>query len=182
VKALSALGYRVILAEYPGYGGRKGELGEKAFVADANETLRLACEQFGEPLYLLGESLGCGIAAAVAKEAPVKVDGVILITPWDTLASLAHSKLPFLPVRFLLTDKYDTIGNLRAFKGRIAVVGAGQDEVIPIKHANDVYSSLSSATKRMWIIEEAGHNDWPVHTNMSWWKEITDFVRGNDNG
>ena len=182
VKALSALGYRVILAEYPRYGGRKGELGEKAFVADANETVRLAFEQFGEPLFLLGESLGCGVAAAVAKEASVKVDGIILITPWDTLLSVAQSKFPFLPVRLLLTDKYDSIGNLKAFKGRIAVVGAERDEVIPIKHANDLYSSLPSATKRMWIIKEAGHNDWPMHVNTSWWKEITDFANDHDEG
>ena len=181
VTALSALGYRVILAEYPRYGGRKGELGEKAFVTDANETVRLAFEQFGEPLFLLGESLGCGVAAAVAKETSVKIDGIILITPWDTLASVAKSKFPFLPVRLLLTDKYDNIDNLKSFKGRIAVVGAGRDEVIPIKHAKDLYGSFSSSTKRMWIIREAGHNDWPMHTNPSWWKEIMDFVRSIDN-
>jgi hypothetical protein len=181
VTALSALGYRVILAEYPRYGGRKGELGEKAFVTDANETVRLGFEQFGEPLFLLGESLGCGVAAAVAKETSVKIDGIILITPWDTLASVAKSKFPFLPVRLLLTDKYDNIDNLKSFKGRIAVVGAGRDEVIPIKHAKDLYGSFSSSTKRMWIIREAGHNDWPMHTNPSWWKEIMDFVRSIDN-
>ena len=33
--ALGSLGYRVILAEYPGYGARKGELGEASFVNDA---------------------------------------------------------------------------------------------------------------------------------------------------
>lgn len=182
VRALSALGYRAVLAEYPRYGGRKGELGEKAFVADANETVRLAFEQFGEPLFLLGESLGCGVAAAVAREASVKVDGIILITPWDTLASVAQSKFPFLPVRLLLTDTYDSIGNLKAFKGRIAVVGAERDKIIPIKHANDLYNSLSSATKRMWTIKQAGHNDWPMHTDTLWWKEITDFASGHDEG
>jgi pimeloyl-ACP methyl ester carboxylesterase len=182
VRELSALGYRVILAEYPRYGGRKGELGEKAFVADANETVRRAFEQFGEPLLLLGESLGCGVAAAVAREASVKVDGIILITPWDTLASVAQSKFPFLPVRLLLTDTYDSIGNLKAFKGRITVVGAERDKIIPIKHANDLYGSLSSATKRMWTIKQAGHNDWPMHTDTLWWKEITDFASGHDEG
>jgi uncharacterized protein len=182
VRAVSPLGYRVILAEYPRYGGRRGELGEKAFVADANETVRLVFEQFGEPLYLLGESLGCGVAAAVAREASVKVDGIILITPWDTLASVAQSKFPFLPVRLLLTDTYDSIGNLKAFKGSIAVVGAEQDDIIPIKHANDLYSSLPNTKKRMWIIKEAGHNDWPMRTDTSWWKEITDFASGRDEG
>ena len=97
VTSLGSLGYRVILAEYPRYGGRKGELGERSFVSDGNETVRLAFEKFGGPLFLLGESLGCGVAAAVAKETSVKIDGIVLITPWDTLESVARSNFLFFP-------------------------------------------------------------------------------------
>jgi pimeloyl-ACP methyl ester carboxylesterase len=179
---LGALGYRVILAEYPGYGGRKGELGEKAFVHDAGETVRLASEKYGGPLFLLGESLGCGVAAAVARATPVKIDGIVLITPWDTLESIAREKFPFLPVRLFLIDRYDTIGNLRPFKGRIAVVGAERDEVIPLAHAKNLYDSLPGATRRMWTMQGAGHNDWPMHVNFTWWKEIMDYVGNNDKG
>jgi pimeloyl-ACP methyl ester carboxylesterase len=179
VKALGPLGYRVILAEYPKYGGRKGELGEKAFANDGSETVRLAFAKYGEPLFLLGESLGCGIAAAIARETSVKIDGIVLITPWDTLASVAQSTFPLLPVRFFLKDKYDNIDNLKAFKGRIAVVGAGRDEIVPIVHAKKLYDSLPATTKKMWIIQGAGHNDWPMATNTLWWKEIMDFVSSN---
>ena len=179
VTTLGALGYRVILAEYPRYGGRKGELGEEAFVNDANETVRLAFEKYGGPLFVLGESLGCGVAAAVAKETTVNIDGVVLITPWDTLASVAQSKFPFLPVQFLLTDKYDNIGNLKSFKGRVAVVGAGRDEVIPIRHANNLHHSLSGTAQRMWTIQGAGHNDWPMFINTTWWKEVMSFLNNN---
>jgi len=182
VSALGALGYRVILAEYPRYGGRKGELGEKAFVIDGSETVRLAFENYGGPLFVLGESLGCGVAAAIAKETSVKVDGIVLVTPWDTFASVAQSKFPFLPVRLFLKDKYDNINNLSSFKGRIAVVGAERDEVIPIGHARDLYNSLPGTSKRMWTIQGVGHNDWPMSTNTSWWKEIMGFVSSNDKG
>jgi pimeloyl-ACP methyl ester carboxylesterase len=179
---LGTLGYRVILAEYPGYGGRKGELGEKAFVRDAGETVRLASEKYGGPLFLLGESLGCGVAAAVAKVTPVKIDGIVLITPWDTLASIAREKFPFLPVRLLLTDSYDTIGNLRPFKGKLAVVGAERDEVIPLAHAKNLYDSLPGTARRMWTMQGAGHNDWPMHVNATLWKEIMNYVGNNDKG
>lgn len=179
VEILSALGYRVILAEYPLYGGRKGTLGEKAFVADGAETVRLAFEQFGGPVFLLGESLGCGVAAAVAARTPIKIAGIILITPWDTLASVAHSKFPFLPVRLLLTDKYDSINNMKLFKGRIVVVGAEKDEIIPIRHARRLYDSLSAIEKRMWVIAGAGHNNWLMYAQASLWKEIIDFIERN---
>jgi uncharacterized protein len=178
VEALSSLGYRIILAEYPLYGGRKGALGEKVFVADGAETVRLAFEQFGGPVFLLGESLGCGVAAAVAARTQVRIAGIILVTPWDTLASAAQSKFSFLPVRLFLTDKYDSISNLKSFRGKIALIGAERDEIIPISHAKRLYDSLSIVGKRMWIVKGAGHNNWPRYTQASLWKEITDFMEG----
>jgi hypothetical protein len=173
---LGTLGFRVILAEYPAYGGRRGEVGEKAFVLDAVETVHLAAEMYDGPLYILGESLGCGVAAAVAANTSVRIEGLILITPWETLASIAGAKFPLLPVRLLLTDSYDNIGNLRSFKGKIAVVGAESDEIIPISHARKLYASLPQKTSRMFVIRGAGHNDWPMHVNRGWWKEIMDFI------
>lgn len=175
VQALTRLGYRVLLAEYPGYGGRKGKPGEEVFVSDAKETLRLAFEQFGAPIVLVGESLGCGVAAAVVKDPPVRIDGIMLITPWDTLLSVARDKFPWLPVRLFLRDTYDTIGNLKHYRGRIAIVGAERDEVIPIGHARTLFESLAG-NKKMYIIKGAGHNDWPGKVDPAWWKEITDFI------
>jgi len=157
-------------------------LGEKAFVHDAVETVRLASEKYGGSLYLLGESLGCGVAAAVAAVTPVKIDGIVLITPWDTLRSIAQEKFPFLPVRLFLTDSYDSIANLGSFKGRIAVVGAERDEVIPLAHARKLYDSLPCTARRMWTMPGVGHNDWPMHVNPTWWKEIMDYVGRNDKG
>ncbi len=177
VEALRRLGYRVILAEYPGYGARKGEPGEASFVNDAKETLRVVSEKYGKPIYLLGESLGCGVAAAIAKESPVGIDGIILITPWDTLLSVAKEKLPWLPVTLFIKDKYDTIANLKAFPGRIALIGAERDQVIPIHHAQALYQTLSG-DKKMWTIKGAGHNDWPDVVDQAWWKEITDYIGG----
>ncbi len=176
LKPLKELGFRVILAEYPQYGGRPGKVGEKPFVAAGLETVRLAYEQYGEPLYLLGESLGCGVAAAIAKQTTVPVSGIILITPWDTLASVAKSLFPFLPVKLVLTDKYDSIENLQSFKKKISVVGAERDEILPIRHAINLYDALPAGKKRMWIIQGAGHNDWPFQMDASLFKEITDFV------
>jgi pimeloyl-ACP methyl ester carboxylesterase len=181
LEPLAKLGFRVVLAEYPKYGGRPGFVGEKPFVADGLETVRQVFEQYGEPLYLLGESLGCGVTAAVANKTSVPIAGIILITPWDTLASVAKSLFPFLPVKMFLTDKYDSIENLKSFKGNISVVGAERDEILPIKHAHSLYNSLPENKKRMWIIKGAGHNDWPFYADSSFWKEITDFVKVDEN-
>jgi len=177
LEPLTELGFRVILSEYPQYGGRPGKVGEKPFVVDGLETVRLAFEQYGEPIYLLGESLGCGVVAAVAKKTSTPIAGIILITPWDTLAAVAKSLFPFLPVTMLLTDKYDSVSNLQSFKGNISVVGAERDEILPIRHAHNLFAKLPEGKKRMWVIQGAGHNDWPFHTDESLWREMTDFVK-----
>lgn len=174
---LSELGYRILLVEYPGYGGRKGEVGEKFFVEDGQETLKQAVRQFDSPVYLLGESLGCGVAAAVVKTSPVPIAGLLLITPWDTLKAVAREKFPLLPVGFFLTDAYDTVLNLQDFKGPVAVVGAGEDEVIGLSHAESLYAALPGRAKKMWEkIEGAGHNNWIDFTDNAWWKRIMAFV------
>ena len=179
--ALAPLGFRVLLAEYPGYGSRKGRPGEAAFLQDAQETLRLASAHYGRPLYLLGESLGCGVAAAVAKDPPTPIDGIILITPWDTLLSVAQHHYPWFPVRLFLHDRYDSVGNLKTYGGPVAVIGAEMDDVIPLRHAQTLYDALQTR-KKLWIIKGAGHNDWSILVQPPWWKGITDFVRGDAGG
>ncbi len=175
VPALTALGFRVILAEYPGYGNRPGALGEESFVADARETLRLAFAQYGKPIYVLGESLGSGVAAALARQEPAMIAGILLFTPWDTLASVAKSKFPWLPVGWLLKDRYDNVGNLQDFPGKTAIIGAEQDEIIPISHTLKLYRLLPG-TKKLWTIAQAGHNDWILRVGARQWREYLDFL------
>lgn len=169
---LSSQGYSILLAEYPGYGGRAGDPGEKAFVEDGVEILKQAALNCKGPIYLLGESLGCGVAAAVVRVSSVRIAGLILITPWDTLKAIAQEKFPLVPVGIFLTDTYDSISNLRDFKGPVAVIGAGEDEVIPVTHAENLYVSLPGKSKRMWKVQGAGHNNWMNFTDNAWWKEV----------
>ena len=179
VQALAALGYRVILAEYPKYGRREGVLGEESFVADARESVRLANEKYGGPLYLLGESIGCGVAAGVARDLSLRIDGLLLITPWDKLATVAKTHFPWLPVSLFLKDRYDNVENLKSFRGRIAVVGAELDDIVPIRHARALYQSLSG-DRKMWTIKGAGHNDWLMFIDKGTWREYMGFVSGEE--
>lgn len=175
LEPLRRIGYRVLLVEYPGYGARKGRLGEESFVLDARETIRQAAAMYGNPIYLLGESLGGAVAASAVREAGVRVEGMVLVTPWATLERVAKEKFPFLPVRRLLTDRYDTVANLTTFRGAIAVVMAAKDNIVPPHHARELYDSFPGP-KRLWSIAGAGHNDWPYYITDEIWKEIMAFV------
>jgi len=175
IDALERRGYRVVLAEYPAYGGRGGELGEAGFVADARSTALRAKEAFGGPLFLLGESLGCGVAAALACDDKLRPRGVFLITPWDTLANEAGATFPWLPVRIFLADRYDSVANLACYKGPVAVIMAGRDEIVPNRLTDNLYKALPGP-KRMWTFPNAGHNDWPSGPELAWWTEVMDFI------
>jgi len=175
VGALGRLGYRTVLAEYPGYGSRPGKPGENQLSEDAVESIRLALREFGRPLYLLGESLGCGVVSAAVANSNQSIDGLVLITPWDSLTHLATDKYWFLPVRWMLKDTYDNVANLASYHGPVALIMAGQDEIIPNRLTWHLYEALREP-KRLWTFPNAGHNSWPSSPGEPWWTEMMDFL------
>jgi uncharacterized protein len=179
VKALGPLGYRVLLAEYPGYGARTGSLGEQSLVADATATVRLLTKEFPGPLYVWGESLGCAVATGVAAEKSLVVDGLVLITPWRNLPDLAQSIYWFLPARWLVKDRYDNVANLNEFKNPVAVLMADQDEIIP-NHQTFAFYEAIHPPKRLWVFKNAGHNSWPISPREKWWLEVAAFTGGRN--
>ncbi len=178
VRALGPLGYRVLLAEYPGYGARQGSLGEQSLLADAIATARAIREEFPGPLYMWGESLGCAVATGVAAEESLAVDGLVLITPWKNLPDLAQSIYWFLPARWLVKDSFDNVANLRTYKNPVAVLMADKDEIIPNKQTLAFYDLIRSP-KRLWVFKNAGHNSWPTSPLEKWWQEVTDYTGGH---
>jgi pimeloyl-ACP methyl ester carboxylesterase len=181
VAALEPLGFKVVLAEYPGYGAREGRPSERALVADAKATIRLAEKDFDGPLYLWGESLGSGVAAAAAGDASLPVEGLVLLTPFASLPEVAQSVYWFWPVKWMVRDKYNNAENLRGFEKPVAVLVAGKDELIPRKQVQALYDSLATE-KRMWVFEGAGHNTWPAAPDEGWWQEVADFASGEGTG
>jgi alpha-beta hydrolase superfamily lysophospholipase len=173
--ALSRQNLRVILAEYPGYGGRKGKPTEAKLVGDAIESLKLAHQAYGEPLYLWGESLGSGVVSGVVSQTKVPLKGLVLFLPWDSLSNLAQTHYWYLPARWLVLDQYNSVENLVGYQGNVAVVLAGMDEVVPVKHGRKLYESID-ANKKLWIFEGVSHNSIPVAPDLSWWNEIKNFI------
>ena len=175
VKALSLQGLRVILAEYPGYGGRAGNPSENILVDDALKTIRLAHQEFGEPLYLWGESLGGGVVSSAVRKTDIPIKGVVMFTPWDTLPNLAQTHYWYLPARWLGLGKYDNVENLQGFEGNVAVILAGNDEVVPVQHGKMLYDSITTK-KKLWVIEDTKHNEMPIGAELHWWREVVEFI------
>jgi pimeloyl-ACP methyl ester carboxylesterase len=173
--ALAGTGLRVILAEYPGYGPRDGALGEASLVADAAESIALARQQFGPPLLVVGESLGAGVAAAAAAQQRDTVAGLILITPWDRLESVAAFHYPWLPVKWLLRDRYDSAAHLASWGRPVVLAVAEHDDIVPPQFGTALYRALPEP--KLWLpLPGAGHNDWPARVDAAWWLRAVDFM------
>jgi pimeloyl-ACP methyl ester carboxylesterase len=176
-KALTQLGLRVILAEYPGYGPRDGAVGEQNLVADAEQTIALAHSLHGAPLLLIGESLGAAVAAAAAARQRDKTAGLLLITPWDRLENVGTYHYPWLPVKWLLRDRYDSVTHLASFGRPILVAVAERDSIVPARFGTALYESLAEP-KRLTVLKAAEHNDWIARVDETWWREAITFVLG----
>jgi pimeloyl-ACP methyl ester carboxylesterase len=144
-------------------------------VQDAKETVRRAHKEFGGPVFLWGESLGCGVASGVVADPPVPIKGVVMMTPWDSLPDLAQALYWYFPARWLVRDRYDNVRNMLSCAQPVAVLVAERDEIIPRKHSMRLYDALPGP-KRLWVLEGAGHNSWPAGANVAWWRAVMDFV------
>jgi len=169
------LGYRLILLEYPGFGARPGSPSESTLVADAAGSVEMARSEFGGPLFLFGESLGSGVAAATVEAAGRNIDGVLLATPWDNLPHVAQAVIWFLPVQWLVRDRFDSVRNLADYAGPLAVVMADQDELIPSRITLRLYESFAGR-KQLWHLEHATHNTWQDSTDKAWWEDVMGFL------
>ena len=176
-KALTPLGLRVILAEYPGYGPRDGAVGEQNLVADAEQTIAIAHRVYGAPLLLIGESLGAAVVAAAAARPRDKTAGLLLITPWDRLENVGAYHYPWLPVKWLLRDRYDSVTHLASFGRPILVAVAERDSIVPARFGTALYEALAEP-KRLTVLKGAEHNDWPGRVDDNWWREATGFLLG----
>jgi pimeloyl-ACP methyl ester carboxylesterase len=177
--ALENLGYRVVLAEYPGYAARKGAPSEQALVADGIQTAKQALQDFGEPIFLWSESLGGGVASGIIQSGQVPVKGIVLVTPFSSMADVAQHHYWYFFAKWLLRDKFNNVSNLQDYRGNTAVLVAEKDEIIPAKYSLKLFESLRH-NKKLWTFKGAGHNTLPLAEELPWWQEVMQFVSGRN--
>lgn len=175
--ALAPLGYRVLLAEYPGYAGRPGTIDEAWLVSDGRETVRRAAA-LGKPVFVWGISLGTGVASAVAADRSLPIRGLALITPFDSMTEQAAQRFWMFPSRWMVRDRYDSVANLQGFSGPVAVLIAENDRVVAPERGRRLFDSLQTP-KKLWRFPGVGHNDWPSDENQSWWSEVAAFLESD---
>jgi uncharacterized protein len=143
------------LLHYRGYGGSTGKPSEAALVADALALFdRVHAEH--HHIVVIGRSLGSGVAVQVASVRPV--ERLVLVTPYNSLQEIAANQFPFLPVRWLLLDKFESWRYAAHVTAPSMLIAAENDEVIPRASTESLYKHFPSAVAMLTIIRGAGHN------------------------
>jgi pimeloyl-ACP methyl ester carboxylesterase len=126
---------------YRGYAPSEGRPSEAALKADALLIVDTLTERLAPRLLLLGGfSLGSGVAALVAKDR--KVDGLLLVTPFDSIAAVASARYPFVPVSRLLRHAFRSDVHLSGLDVPAAVIAASDDQVVPWRHTESLLRVL----------------------------------------
>lgn len=147
----------VVAFHYRGYAPSTGEPSAKALLDDAPLIHDFAVGRV-EPVrtVAVGFSLGSGVAAVLASKRPL--EGVILVTPFDSLRSVAQDWYPWLPVRTLFQHEIDAAGALAGTRLPVAIIAAQRDQIIPPPRTRALADRVPNLVLDR-VIAGTGHND-----------------------
>jgi uncharacterized protein len=166
--------WALALVNYRGYGASEGRPSERALCADAEVVLdALARRPDVDPtrIVLAGRSLGTGVATHVAGWRPVR--GVVFISPYDSMVALARHHYPFLPVRWLLRHRFDSIARAPGIRAPLLSIAGERDAVVPPEHSRRLFDAWGGP-KRWVVIPEANHDD--LGRQRPFWEPIRAFL------
>jgi len=167
--------FDVFILEYPGYEDRPGSPSQSSLFDAADEAFRTL--PTNQPIYLVGESLGGGVASYLAGTDNNKIAGVVLISPFNCLTDVAQNHYPVLPVRLLLVDRFPSEKYLHQYQGKIGITVDGKDTVVPEKFGLRLYNGYAGP-KILWEFPAGGHCQIAGQPSK-FWKEAVEFWQTN---
>jgi pimeloyl-ACP methyl ester carboxylesterase len=171
---LDRLGVAWLAVDYPGYGRSGGSPSEASLVEAAEGGFAELSRRFqGRPRVVCGWSLGAAVAVQLAANHAAELDGLMLLSPWTDLPSLAGEHFPGWLVSLLLRERYDSIGRAAELSLPTLVVHGADDSIIPVEHGRRLAAALPAA--RYLEVADAGHNDLLARPVV--WQAMADYLR-----
>lgn len=173
-----ALDASVFLFDYRGYGHSEGTPSEAGCIADGLAAQRWLAERIGKQprdIVVMGRSIGSGIATAVAAEQSARA--LVLINAFARLTDVAAHHYPWLPVRLMMTNQYDSVARIGHFAGPVFQCHGSADWIVPIAIGRELFDAAPTTHKQFVEFADRGHND-PEPT--SFFRELADFLDGVD--
>lgn len=158
IRKYAARGRGIYMMSYRGYAGSTGKPSEAANVADAKRAYDdlVSLGVSADEIIVYGESLGSGVAVQVA--ADKHAAGLILDAPYTSIVDVAASQYPWLPVRPMLLDRYESTRYIASVRAPLLIVHGENDEVIPVAMGRALFKKANEP-KTLAVLPGAGHAD-----------------------
>ena len=155
-RAIAKAGMGLLAIEYRGYASSTGSPSEHGLKLDGGAAYAAAIASGVAPerIVPLGESLGSGVAVALA--ARHKVGALVLDSPYSSIADVAAAAYWFVPVRALLRDPFRNDLLIGSVNVPTLIVHGTKDIVVPIRFGEKLFA-LANPPKEFWRVEGAVH-------------------------
>ncbi|MET0951314.1 MAG: alpha/beta fold hydrolase [Pseudomonas sp.] len=171
IEQLRALGFSVLAIDYRGFGQSQGRLPSEATVYEdarvAWERLKLLQPDPRQRL-IYGHSLGGAVAVDLAAELgrdtdngkePAQARGLIIESTFTTLADVATAVAnTSLPVRWLLSQKFDSIDKIADIHMPLLIVHGTEDRYVPSRFSEELFAAAQEP-KRLLLVPGGSHNN-----------------------
>jgi len=163
-----------LLVNYRGYGLSQGRPSEQALRDDAQHVYDWAVARTdvdASGIVALGRSLGSYVAVSLAGARSLR--GVILATPFDSIAAIGEKRYPYLPLQLLVGDRYNSIDAAPAIDRPALFLLAENDDVTP-RENGEALAKAWGGPKEVRVLRETGHR--MVEWREEYWREISRFL------
>jgi fermentation-respiration switch protein FrsA (DUF1100 family) len=128
-----------LIIAWRGFSGNNGKPTEKGLYEDGKSAINwLAQKGVNEKkIILYGESLGTGVATHLAQNKSYA--GIILETPFTSMIDAAKNFYPYIPVNFLLKDKFENYKKIKNINSPILVMHGEADQIVPFLMGKKIY-------------------------------------------
>jgi fermentation-respiration switch protein FrsA (DUF1100 family) len=155
---MAAAGLGVMGVEYRGFGGSSGHPSEPGLITDAETAYDYAAKQApGAKIALFGDSLGTGVAVALATERPAA--GLMLDSPFSSALHVAEASYPWLPVKWLLNSPWDSYSRIATLNIPVMIAICEQDRKFPAAEGKRLFSAIPASVqnKTQMTFPNCGH-------------------------
>ena len=141
---LNKLDVNILLISWRGFSGNKGKPTEKNLYRDADESVKWLNNQgvISKNIILYGESLGTGVATKLGTRNAF--GGIILESPFTSIANAAKIYYPYLPVSIILKDRYDSIGKIKNINTPIFIMHGKMDNIVPQQMGLELFEKANN--------------------------------------
>ena len=128
-----------LIIAWRGFSGNEGSPSEEGLYKDGKSALKWLLEKgvVEKNIVIYGESLGTGVATHLSQNK--NFAGVILETPFTSMIDAAKNFYPYIPVSFLLKDKFNNKNKIRNINVPVLIMHGEADQIVPYAMGKKMY-------------------------------------------